>query len=120
MKSHRRELDDLRRSDPDFYKFLQDTDAELLQFQDDEAAEAGASSDSHHEEGGADDEGQLTGAAEVCQAELLKYGITYHRIDLELQQIGCCTLRHPGGHLDIMACGSICQRDIDVQRFSVC
>ena len=63
VNSHRQELEELKRSDPEFYKFLQDTDAELLHFEDEEEPEPGAGSDSDEE--GIDEEGHLDKVSEV-------------------------------------------------------
>ena len=65
IKSHRQELDALRQSDPTFYKFLQDTDAELLDFDDnDGGAEPGSGAESDEVE--AADGQELLDAVEVC------------------------------------------------------
>ena len=75
ITSHRQELDALQQSDPAFYKFLQDTDAELLDFDDDAGAEAGTMADSDEEDEAAD-ASELLDVAEV-RANLVLHALAY-------------------------------------------
>ena len=109
-RSHRQELDELRRSDPDFYKFLQDTDAELLQFEDDEGAEAGASSESNEKEE-EEGPGEVTRAAGVCRPVRLTQA--WYQTCLHLQWTTTCPLPlHAEASVRRIACGGVCRTSV--------